>query len=655
MVNKKIQLHFTLGPIQGFVAQARRTRDLWAGSYLLSYLSGKAMLATGGKTLFPAVKEDPLMKVLRGDAEPPAKSDIAAQVGSLPNRFVAEVEDEEAGERAKLAIKDTWEKIAKAVWDEYVAKTNPSPATKEIWKRQIENTWDCAWVFGADGTLLDQRKNLRTYFTPDEHGEKCTVCGERQEISSGGLGTKSSRDGMRKWWSDFRNNTTLSVLNLREKERLCAVCLVKRLFPKVSKTAICWQVPIGFPSVSYMAAVEWIERVMKSGNKPEIDKTVEKFITACMNAEVGKSEQETRIAGISNELGLEHLKGNHWKTLADLDGSVFFEDSIRNKNSLALKDDGKRNEIISALRAVQQAIGVKATPFYAMLLMDGDSMGALLSGKSDEKKKQISAALGAFGNAVPNVVKECDGRLIYCGGDDVFALLPMERTLECARRCKEEYQKAFQGIVELERATISAAIVYAHIHVPLSVVIHQSHELLNEIAKRRTGRDAVACQVYKPGGITLTWAMPWKKMLEVKPINSEEKLQTTLVEEVLTRFQDNSGNPTQFSSKFFYRMGEIFDLLADENGKLIFDPDAAKKLLAAEYLANRELEWPKNLTDGDKLEETEFRVGRLLALCTEYRRTLDTDSRPIKESFSETGRLTDGALLVRFLAQKGVD
>lgn len=27
--------HFTLGPVQGFVAQARRTRDFWAGSFLL--------------------------------------------------------------------------------------------------------------------------------------------------------------------------------------------------------------------------------------------------------------------------------------------------------------------------------------------------------------------------------------------------------------------------------------------------------------------------------------------------------------------------------------------------------------------------------------------------------------------------------------------
>lgn len=35
--------YFTLGPVQDFVSQARRTRDFWAGSFLLSWLSAVAM------------------------------------------------------------------------------------------------------------------------------------------------------------------------------------------------------------------------------------------------------------------------------------------------------------------------------------------------------------------------------------------------------------------------------------------------------------------------------------------------------------------------------------------------------------------------------------------------------------------------------------
>ena len=39
-------LKLQIGPVQDFIAQARSTRDLWSGSYLLSWL-----MATGVKTL----------------------------------------------------------------------------------------------------------------------------------------------------------------------------------------------------------------------------------------------------------------------------------------------------------------------------------------------------------------------------------------------------------------------------------------------------------------------------------------------------------------------------------------------------------------------------------------------------------------------------
>ena len=56
MSDNKPYFHFTLGPVQGFVAQARRTRDFWAGSFLLSWLAGVAICAVekqGGEIIFP--------------------------------------------------------------------------------------------------------------------------------------------------------------------------------------------------------------------------------------------------------------------------------------------------------------------------------------------------------------------------------------------------------------------------------------------------------------------------------------------------------------------------------------------------------------------------------------------------------------------------
>lgn len=48
----------SLGPVQDFIAQARRMRDLWFGSHLLSELSravAKALALQGAELIFPAL------------------------------------------------------------------------------------------------------------------------------------------------------------------------------------------------------------------------------------------------------------------------------------------------------------------------------------------------------------------------------------------------------------------------------------------------------------------------------------------------------------------------------------------------------------------------------------------------------------------------
>ena len=40
-----MRLDISIGPVQGFVSQSRRTRDLWGSSYLLAFLSAHAMHA----------------------------------------------------------------------------------------------------------------------------------------------------------------------------------------------------------------------------------------------------------------------------------------------------------------------------------------------------------------------------------------------------------------------------------------------------------------------------------------------------------------------------------------------------------------------------------------------------------------------------------
>ena len=87
------RIYLSIGPVQGFVSQSRRTRDLWGSSWLLAFLSAHAMrgaVTAGGRLVRPdvrVVERDRLYRWVSGhrDGEPPS-------IGSLPNRFVVEVD-----------------------------------------------------------------------------------------------------------------------------------------------------------------------------------------------------------------------------------------------------------------------------------------------------------------------------------------------------------------------------------------------------------------------------------------------------------------------------------------------------------------------------------------------------------------------------------
>ena len=162
-------LHFTLGPVQGFIAEARRVRDLWAGSFLLSWLSGQAMAAleeNDGEIVFPQTEGDALFEAIVA-ARAGKIPDTGPYIGSLPNRFKADISEVsgDAGEICKQAVTDAWMKLADEVFKTFI-ESNSAPDTEEIWKQQVKNFWEINWVSGqapvdnCDGIWLDKRKKL---------------------------------------------------------------------------------------------------------------------------------------------------------------------------------------------------------------------------------------------------------------------------------------------------------------------------------------------------------------------------------------------------------------------------------------------------------------------------------------------------------------
>ena len=98
----------TIGPIQEFIAQARRTRDLWFGSHALSELSRAAARAIAdreGSLIFPALQAgDNELSPCDTPVRPHGRSPV-----SIANKILAAVnEPGVVAEETRDAVRKRW-------------------------------------------------------------------------------------------------------------------------------------------------------------------------------------------------------------------------------------------------------------------------------------------------------------------------------------------------------------------------------------------------------------------------------------------------------------------------------------------------------------------------------------------------------------------
>lgn len=617
-------VHVSIGPVQSYISQARRTRDLLAGSFILSYLSGCAMvrvLEEKGKIIKPQVDDDPLLHWIRNRS-----GEEGPWIGSLPNTFTAEIPDETHPSVIEEAVDHAWKRIAQAVRNEVFGECwskKTLEETRKIWQRQVENFWEVTWVIGEDSKGLHHRKYWRTFFPQKEPGDKCSITGNLQELS-GKIRMKQLTQ-QDEFWEKVRNE--IGALNLGKSERLSAIALIKRVFPTVTQEALGWKFPDDaehFPSTASLAAIPWLKKVGEE------------------RKDAAKAFLETAIqAGI----GFKGNSGGNWdgdlKAFYKLEGSVFFESNLKRKGFW--EEDGRRCEHKEALiEKWEELTGKKKkdhstqnekkekllpSPYYALLSMDGDSLGTLLN--QTPNKERISQALADFTRRVADIVRCKGGYPIYAGGDDVLALFPLPQALPAVAALRQAYRKAFQeqGIC---KATISAGLVYAHYKAPLQKIIQHAHHLLNDIAKEQGIRDSLAVGVWKGSGPVWTWVAPWKCVFA-------DGGELTHLERVRDEIKQG-----MFSSSFFYNVQERLHSLVPfgkDKSSMKQYHEMVENWLFAEYIRINPLM--------DR-EKAMAQVEGLLALCLRSRRDHKGLVSPNKGEFS-----ISGALIARFLAEEG--
>jgi len=626
----KFHLHFTFGPVQGFVAQARRTRDLYAGSFLLSHLALKAMEAAEnarGNVILPNFKK---------------LKDIGTQQHAIaPNRFVAKFTDEMsaagAGRKAADALRSEWQNIAEKVWSSFLAKAaNIGHGTREIWDCQIQNFWEIAWAVGDENEtdLLDRRKNWRTPPLTSQPGDHCTLMGQWQELS-GFIRSKNCRE-QDDFWAAVRKGMQ-NQLDLEEDERLCAIAFVKRFFPVVAGDAIGRKLDDmdHWPSTVSIAAVPWLKRIKNADGE---------VLALCKNYADMVSNEPGALASTARIRVLQNFPGSAGK-FPKLSGNFLNRTTLKNERGTPLQAGTDRTKLLHELAKLEEKTHDRAGNFYGLLLMDGDSMGQLIREHGPEN---VTRCLTDFATKVPDLVENADtgGICIYAGGDDLLAMLPLDTALAAAAAAREAYCEAFR-VTEIAKATISAGLVFAHYRCAFSRVLDYAHKLLDNVAKDGAGRDAIAIGVLKPGGATCQC---------VKKFTDFSKNGTNCFEPLIRAYQKEANRESRgLSSSFLYNLRERYAELFDDKGARSagrnagaaqtedapFDDETLTNLFVAEYLHGRLDKDPAKANE--QREAAKKLMSQLITICWQA-----DVAYPNKRRFS-----LDGARLVKFLALDG--
>jgi len=591
---------FAITPVQAFITKARKLRDHWIGSVILSYLTfcGIRYLAqTLGPdhVVYPSLHDQSLverwlgeygMERLLSETDPlltkilEGGSDIAA----FPNKFVFIAPTAKGGEvcrEIQKAVQEEWLRIA-GITRDFICKDD---VFTRLFDHQVSDYWqysfasarlsklnedmlgrllhakkwkdeedtikafskryddDTARIYGATHSLtqsvLAAAKLKPNRLRKPQRGEKCPLCGEHEVLHTishpENRSAREYKTGVTNFWDELRDrfNAEGSSSEVGRNERLCAVCSVKRFLPRALKQQKLQGEPLydviinadKFPATTEIAAHTYLQKMEEVGILPREKRS--RFIDYL--------HESSRDEGLDTDVPADLKK---------------------------IEEEGKDKKITLTNR----------DKYYALLLMDGDKMGDLINGATVTatwgdvihpelrsrydnpafkppqdalleclgKKRTLNPALHAaisdslnsFARfAVAPLVKKSGGRLVYAGGDDVCAILPLDTAIETADAIRRAYTAGFvrytrQGVESLRGnaeltgkigvhfapapgISISAAIVVAHHKQPLREVLKDAHSLLDDVAKRKTKRNAVAIRLKKRSGGDRDFACRW--------------------------------------------------------------------------------------------------------------------------------------------------
>ncbi|ERP30776.1 type III-B CRISPR-associated protein Cas10/Cmr2 [Chitinivibrio alkaliphilus] len=568
---------YSLSPVQSFIGKTRKLRDHWVGSVVLSWLTFEGICAVieelgPDHILYPSLNdqylveeylkrlknktEDDRFQTFLKDYESKTNLKKDSAIASFPNKFVFLAPagtEREYTDLVQKRISREWECLADLIL-RFMKSPQSGQYLDDIFYRQTNNYWTHNWGAVRLVDLTDRETVENSLFEPEkfktvfetlqkfadkysgksvvypvthsiaqttlaitktqpdiqrqpEPGEKCPVCGEFEVLhdSSDSEGMKAHQysEAIHDFWGRMFEKHGETVV--KEKEKLCAICSIKRFLPQAVNQrdknhilATTFKEADTFPSTTYMALQEYFQRNNTSVH--ERKSIADNF-----------HENET---GLNNEYN-----------------------ETDNYYAILIMDGDKMGDLVNGL-----TVSATWRDVIHPAVVDRFEQGTLQKGIWEEIINEqrilsptlhstISEALGAFSvYAVPRIIKKHGGRLLYAGGDDVAAVMPLSTSMRAAEEIQRAYNYRFAritdtGVEPMSEAdgstpvfrlpgigkgiSISAGLLMVHHKQPLRGALEEAHHLLDDIAKAKEGRNSIAVCLKKRSGQPRRFSAKW--------------------------------------------------------------------------------------------------------------------------------------------------
>ncbi|MDP2811909.1 MAG: type III-B CRISPR-associated protein Cas10/Cmr2 [Rhodocyclaceae bacterium] len=407
-------------------------------------------------------------------------------------------------------------------------------------------------VFEVAERALATAKTCRPFAQRPQAGYRCTLCGEREWLSPD-AGWLASPPGERAAlpgnpWAALATEHKFGV---KQGEHLCALCALKRLWPT------------RFAERVGRLVGKDVGRYVVSTHTMALATTLEKLAEAGATLE-GRGKLQA-LAGVTTNQEIVALPRRLLRTVLRSPESDILRRLPAAFDAARESENEARFDELS--RRVKDITGTGIETYYGLIQMDGDRMGAWLTGEfattfgeawhprirttvkqrfgdhatlqaylkekrppSPGRHLAISQALGDFAaKLAPHIVEDlCKGKLLYAGGDDVLAMVSVDDLPRAMLLLRLAYSgigmdglsapglrlaKGF-GILDGRlmrlmggRATASMGAVIAHHQAPLAAVLRSLREA--EGRAKAAGRNAFCLRVVKRGGGEVGFTAPW--------------------------------------------------------------------------------------------------------------------------------------------------